>query len=87
MNANHATLVRELIDNNGGARAIFSTLNNSGEGFDPTAEIGGWTLHSAARNTSDIAVYVDGADVVLVGTDGTGSDDSRWAVRVAGGEE
>lgn len=65
----------------------YNALNNAGQGFDPSDDLGGWRLLHEARTTDDVSVYeeidTDG-DVwlVLVGTDGTGSDDSRWAVRV-----
>lgn len=63
--------------------STFTILNNQGLGFDPSDEIDGWILRRAAETTDDVSVYEDeeGA-TVLVGTDGSGSDDSRWAVRV-----
>jgi hypothetical protein len=69
------------------ARRAFATLNNAGEGFDPSHDIDGWEVEREAATTDDVAVYSytdDEGDrwLVLVGTDGTGSDDSRWAVRV-----
>ena len=64
--------------------AEFSARNNAGEGFDPSGEIDGWALVFGAATTDDVAVYRDGDDAVLVGTDGSGDEDSRWAVRIAG---
>lgn len=61
----------------------YDELNNAGQGFDPSAEIGGWTLLRAAETTDDVSEYVDeDGQLVLVGTDGSGDEDSRWAVRV-----
>ena len=64
------------------ASATFIRLNNAGEGFDPT-EISEWKLVWLADSTDGVAVYRDGDDAILVGTDGSGDDDSRWAVRVS----
>ena len=36
-----------------------------------------------ADGTDGVAVYQDGYDAILVATDGSGDDDSRWAVRVS----
>ena len=68
-------------------RTAFTVLNNAGKGFDPEPEIDAWTLVRLTDNTDDVSVYrytdEDGDTWhVLVGTDGTGSDDSRWAVRI-----
>jgi hypothetical protein len=64
----------------------FDIENNAGRGFDPASEIDDWTLVRSASSTDDVSVYSDrfGGDVWVfcVGTDGTGSDDSRWAVQV-----
>jgi len=69
------------------AAAAHSLLNNRGEGFDPTGDIDGWELVYEARTTDEVSVYRHTDDegdfwVYLVGTDGSGSDDSRWATRV-----
>ena len=65
------------------ANATFAALNNAGEGFDPADEIAAWTLVEAADTTDAVSVYRDESGAtVLVGTDGSGDDDSRWAVRV-----
>jgi len=64
------------------ASATFSRLNNEGEGFDPADEIAGWKVVWLADDTNGVAVYRDGDDAILVGTDGSGDEESRWAVRV-----
>lgn len=64
--------------------AAFSALNDAGEGFDPTDEIKSWRRVRRAETTDDVAVYRDGKDAILVGTDASGDDDSRWAVRISG---
>jgi hypothetical protein len=78
------SLAERLLDGDDDlSSATFTRLNSEGEGFDPTEEIGEWKLVWLAGTTDDVAVYRDGDDVVLVGTDGSGDDDSRWAVRVS----
>lgn len=65
------------------AANVFSARNNAGAGFDPSAAIDTWTLVLVASSTSDVSIYTDESGAtVLVGTDGIGSDDSRWAVRI-----
>lgn len=69
-------------------RLAFRTLNDRGQGFDPTGIDSLWDLREHAATTDDVAVYraqdAEGDEwVILVGTDGTGSEDSRWAVRVS----
>jgi len=78
------TLAERLLDGDDAeASATFTRLNSEGEGFDPTEEIGGWKLVWLPDSTDGVTVYRDGDDAVLVGTDGSGDDDSRWAVRVS----
>lgn len=63
-------------------RSEYNRCNNEGCGFDPSSEIAGWTLIRAAATTDDPAIYEDADGLyVLVGTDGMGTDESRWAVR------
>ena len=78
------TLAERLLDGDDDlSSATFSRLNDEGEGFDPAEEISEWKLVWLAGSTDGVAVYRDGDDAVLVGTDGSGDDDSRWAVRVS----
>lgn len=63
-------------------RGEYARCNNEGGGFDPSPDIDGWALIRAAATTDDPAIYEDAEGLyVLVGTDGMGSDESRWAVR------
>jgi len=78
------TLAERLLDGDDAeASATFSRLNDEGEGFDPAEEISEWKLVWLADSTDGVAVYRDGDDAILVATDGSGDDDSRWAVRVS----
>lgn len=78
------SLAEQLLDGDDDlSSATFSRLNDQGEGFDPAEEIGGWKVVWLADGTDGVAVYQDGYDAILVGTDGSGDDDSRWAVRVS----
>jgi hypothetical protein len=77
----------DILRSRSDARYAFSVLNDQGEGFDPTGEDSAWTLRRDAETTDDVSVYTHTDDdgdlwVILVGTDQSGSDDSRWAVRV-----
>lgn len=75
----------EILRNDRDASAAYTILNNQGEGFDPSDDIADWTLVSEADTTDGVSVYTDTdglGNVYLVSTDGSGSDDSRWAVRV-----
>lgn len=59
----------------------YSAANDAGQGFAPL-EINSWRLVREAETTSDVDVYEDEDGlIVLVGTDGTGSVESYWAVR------
>ena len=62
--------------------ALFTAGNNAGDGFDPAAMLTGGRPTHRADTTDDVSVYVIGDEAILVGTDGTGDDDSRWAVVV-----
>ena len=63
-------------------RAEYARCNNEGGGFDPSSEITGWALIRATTTTDDPTIYEDADGLyVLVGTDGMGTDESRWAVR------
>lgn len=80
-------LPSQIVRNARLAQQAFTVLNNAAEGFDPTFEIDAWALVRRAETTDDVSVYTTTDDqgdewVILVGTDGMGSDDSRWAVRV-----
>ena len=78
------TLAERLLDGDDAeASATFSRLNDQGDGFDPAEEIAGWKVVWLADGTDGVAVYQDGYDAILVATDGSGDDDSRWAVRVS----
>jgi len=63
--------------------ALFTSGNNDGDGYDPEADIQGLLPVHTAETTDDVSVYLLGDRAVLVGTDGSGSDDSRWGVTVA----
>lgn len=65
---------------------IHSRINNKGLGFDPTDEIETWELISLASTTDKVSVYTDGENIFLVGTDATGSDESRWATKMSDDE-
>ena len=74
------TLAARLLDGDDAeASATFSRLNNEGEGFDPAEEIADWDLVSRAQNDTEVSIYADGDDAILVG-DANGP----WAVRVSG---
>ena len=60
------------------AGPTFTRLNNAGEGFDPDDDLGGWDLVYRAQNDTEVSVYADGDDAILVG-DANGA----WAVRVS----
>jgi len=79
------TLAARLLDFDRGGEAdeTYQRINDAGDGFDPTREIDAWTLVYRAQNTDEVSIYADGDDAILVGTDGMGDDDSRWAVRVS----
>ena len=62
--------------------ALFTAGNNAGDGFDPGSMLTGGRPTHRADTTDDVSVYVVGGKAILVGTDGTGDDDSRWAVEV-----
>ena len=73
----HQTIASIVADRH----ALYTAGNNAGDGFAPNITER-WTLHHTARATDDVAVYTDDHDrPVLVGTDGMGTDESRWAVR------
>lgn len=65
---------------------IHSRINNKGLGFDPSDEIESWQLISLATSTDKVSVYTDGKNIFLVGTDATGSKDSRWATKMSDDE-
>jgi hypothetical protein len=63
---------------------LFRAGNDAGDGFAPPEDMvgEGWELFASRDSTDDVEVWLDNKRrIVLVGTDGTGSDDSRWAVR------
>ena len=62
---------------------LFVDGNNDGDGFDPSGDLDGMALGHDATDTSDVAVYYRDGRAILVGTDGSGDDDSRWGVEVA----
>jgi len=66
------------------ASRAYSALNNRGEGYDPSDTLEGLELIRSAENTSDVTVYAAACGLVLVGTDGSGSTRSEWAVDVDG---
>ena len=80
MNRNDAASLR---DDQKEAGRLFQRLNNAGEGFDPEDDIADWDLVYRAQNDTEVSIYADGDDAILVATDGSGDDDSRWAVRVS----
>lgn len=66
----------------------YGTENNQGHGFDP-AELDEYELTPIREphSTSDVAAYTYTDELgdlwlVLVGTDASGSDESRWAVKI-----
>ncbi len=63
---------------------LYNEKNNVGEGFDPSDDISSGRLELVieAGNTSEVSVYKNVFDVILVGTDGSGSEGSRWAVEL-----
>ena len=61
------------------AGPTFTRLNNQGEGFDPADDLADWDLVSRAQNDTEVSIYADGDDAILVG-DANGA----WAVRVSG---
>ena len=80
-NFDHPTLAARLLDGDRDDEAgpTFTRLNNAGEGFDPDDDLGGWDLVYRAQNDTEVSVYADGDDAILVG-DANGA----WAVRVSG---
>lgn len=75
----------DIIRSAASAHAAYAALNNAGEGYDPTGD--DLVTVSEADTTDGVSIYRwtdDDGDqwLVLVGTDGRGSEDSRWAVRV-----
>ena len=89
MDATEISLTEILSSTRAGRSAAalaFSELNDAGKGYDPTGDDLGELVRDA-ETTSDVAVWRwtdESGDewLILVGTDGSGSDDSRWAVRV-----
>ena len=75
------TLAARLLDGDRDdeASAIFTRLNNAGEGFDPDDDLGDWDLVYRATTDDEVSIYADGDDAILVG-DANGA----WAVRVSG---
>ena len=75
------TLAARLLDGDRDDEAgpTFSRLNGEGEGFDPADEIEDWDLVYRATTDTEVSVYADGDDAILVG-DANGA----WAVRVSG---
>jgi hypothetical protein len=74
------TLAARLLDGdrNDEASAIFSRLNNDGEGFEPDEDdLASWDLVYRAQNMDEVSIYEDGNDAILVG-----DADGLWAVRV-----
>lgn len=64
---------------------LYNEKNNAGEGFDPSDDISSGRLELVieAGSTSEVSVYKNVfGDVILVGTDGSGSEGSRWAVEL-----
>lgn len=74
------TLAQRLLDFDrlGEADETFRRLNNAGYGFDPSDEMDGWTLIYRAQHNSEVSIYRDNEEAVLIG-DANGP----WAVRVS----
>jgi hypothetical protein len=74
------TLAARLLDGDRDdeASSTFSRLNNAGEGFDPDDEIAAWDLVYRAQNDTEVSIYEDGYDAILVG-----DVNGPWAVRVS----
>jgi len=78
------TLASRILDGDSEGEANDTYQRDAGDGFDPTSRIGFWELVYASSSTDQVSIYRDGDDAILIGTDGMGDDDSRWAVRVRG---
>ena len=70
----------DIIDNRA---SLYDAGNTAGDGYDPTADIADASspVH-AAETTDDVSVYHVGDVAILVATDGSGDDVSRWGVAV-----
>ena len=79
------TLASRILDGDSEDEAndTYRQINDAGDGFDPTSRIDSWELVYASSSTDHVSIYRDGDDAILVGTNGMGDEDSRWAVRVS----